>query len=184
LTTPMRQRQRDPARRRQTIIDAAIRVIADVGLAGLTHRRVAQVAGVPVGSTTYYFTDLDELREAALGDAAHASIESLAEWARALTDTTDLPTALAGLTADFLADHDRYRALNELYAAASHRPELRELARLWSDGLIAILQPRIGRTTADAVAVFIDGALLHAMISGEPMSTAALTESLAKLLKN
>jgi len=184
LTTPLRRRQRDPAGRRRTIIDAATRVIADVGLAGLTHRRVAEVAEVPVGSTTYYFTDLDELRETALGAAAHASIASLDEWARALTDTTELPSALAQLTTDCLADHDRYRTLNELYVAASHRPELRQLARLWSDGLIAILEPRTGRTTAEAVAVFIDGALLHALITDEPLSIAVLTKSLAKLLND
>ena len=70
MTAPTGRRQRDPAGRRKTIIDAATRVIADAGLAGLTHRRVAEVAGVPVGSTTYYFRDLDELREAALADAA------------------------------------------------------------------------------------------------------------------
>jgi TetR/AcrR family transcriptional regulator, regulator of biofilm formation and stress response len=170
--------------RRQTIIDAATRVIAEAGLAGLTHRRVAEVADVPLGSTTYYFKDLDELGEAALADAAHTSIEGLDQWAEALTDTTDLPGTLARLTAECLADHHRYRAVNELYTAASHRPELRQLARLWSDGLIAVLEPHTTRSTAEAVAVFIDGALLHALITGEPLSTAALAEALTKLLVN
>jgi TetR/AcrR family transcriptional regulator, regulator of biofilm formation and stress response len=182
LTAQPRCRPRDPVGRRQTIVDAATRVIAEAGLAGLTHRRVAEVADVPVGSTTYYFKDLDELREAALGDAAHGWIEGLDEWAQALDDSTDLPGALARLTAECLADDDRYRAANELYAAASHRPELRPLARLWFDGLIKILEPRTGHSAAQAAAIFIDGALLHALITGEPLRTAALTESLAKLL--
>jgi TetR/AcrR family transcriptional regulator, regulator of biofilm formation and stress response len=179
-----RRRQRDPEGRRQTIIDAATRVIADAGVAGLTHRRVAEVADVPVGSTTYYFKDLDELREAALAHAAHASIEGLDEWTRTLAETTDLPGALARLTAEYLADHTRFRALNELYTAASHRPELRELARLWSDGLIAILEPHTTRSTAESVSVFIDGALLHALTTGQPLATSTLTEALAKLLAN
>lgn len=182
MTTRPARRPRDPEGRRQTIIDAATRVIAEAGLAGLTHRRVAEVADVPVGSTTYYFKDLDELREAALSDAAHASLEGLDEWAQTLSATTDLPGTLARLTAECLEDHDRYRALNELYTAASHRPELRPLARSWSDGVIKILEPRTGRTTAQAVAVFIDGALLHALITGEPLSTAMLAEALAKLM--
>jgi DNA-binding transcriptional regulator YbjK len=184
LTAQPQRRPRDPTGRRQTIIDAATRVIAEAGLAGLTHRRVAEVAGVPVGSTTYYFKDLDELREAALADAAHASIHSLDEWAQALTEVTDLPAALTRLTIECLADHDRYRAVNELYAAASHRPELRPLAQLWSEGLIKILEPRAGRSAARAVAVFIDGALLHALITGEALSTEVLAEALAKLLLN
>jgi DNA-binding transcriptional regulator YbjK len=176
------RRPRDPAGRRQTIIDAATRVIAEVGLAGLTHRRVADVAGVPVGSTTYYFTDLDELGEAALAEAARGSIEGLDQWAEALSATTDLAGTLSRLTAEYLADHERYRACNELYTAAGHRPELRPHARLWLDGLIAILEPRTGHPAAQAAAIFIDGALLHALITGEALSPDVLTEALAKLL--
>lgn len=183
MTAPTRRRPRDPVGRRQTIIDAATRVIAEAGLAGLTHRRVAEVAGVPVGSTTYYFKDLDELREAALADAARQSTEGLDVWAAQLVDTADLAGTLAQLTAEYLTDHDRYRACNELYTAASHRPELRPHARLWLDGLITILEPRTGHSAAQATAVFIDGALLHALITGQPMSIDVLTDALAKLLK-
>ena len=184
MNTQSRRRRRDPEGRRQAIIDAATRVIADVGVAGLTHRRVAEVADVPVGSTTYYFKDLDELRETALAHAAHTSIEDLHEWARTLADTTELSGALARLTGEYLADHDRYRAWNELYTAASHRPELRHLARLWSDGLIAILEPYTTRSIAESVSVFVDGALLHALTTGQPLHTSALTEAFAKLLAN
>jgi DNA-binding transcriptional regulator YbjK len=181
LTEQLARRPRDPAGRRQNIIHAATRVIAEAGLAGLTHRRVAEVANVPVGSTTYYFKDLDELCEAALADATRASIEALDQWAEALAETTDLPRTLARLTAEYLADHDRYRACNELYTAASHRPELRPLARLWSDGVVDVLARHVSRDAARAMTVFIDGALLHALITDEPMSTQALTEALAKL---
>jgi DNA-binding transcriptional regulator YbjK len=182
LTAPARRRPRDPAGRRQTIIDAATRVIAEAGLAGLTHRRVAEVAGVPVGSTTYYFKDLDELREAALADAARGSIEGLEQWADELRATADLPGTLARLAADYLTDHERYRACNELYTAASHRPELRPHARLWLDGLIAIIEPRTGRNAAQTAAIFIDGALLHALITGEPLSVDVLIDALGRLL--
>ena len=182
MTAPTQRRPRDPAGRRQTIIDAATRVIAEAGLAGLTHRRVAEVAGVPVGSTTYYFKDLDELREAALADAARGSIEGLDEWAQKLSATPDLPGTLARLTVEYLTDNDRYRACNELYTAASHRPELRPHARLWLDGLIALLEPQTGRNAAQAAAIFIDGALLHALITGEPLSADVLADALGRLL--
>jgi TetR/AcrR family transcriptional regulator, regulator of biofilm formation and stress response len=175
------RRPRDPTGRRQTIIDAAARVIAESGLAALTHRRVAEVADVPVGSTTYYFKDLDELREAALTDAANASTEGLDQWSKALADATDLPRSLARLTAEYLADHEQFRTINELYTAASHRPELRPLARVWSDGLVDVLARHVNRDAARAMTVFIDGALLHALIAEEPLSTEALTEALAKL---
>lgn len=41
--------------RADTLADAAIDVIADEGLRGLTHRAVEQRAGLPAGSTSYYF---------------------------------------------------------------------------------------------------------------------------------
>lgn len=184
MTSPPARRPRNPVARRQAIVDAAIRVIADGGLAGLTHRRVAEVADVPVGSTTYYFKDLDELREAALAEAARAAVDGLAQWSQELAETADLPTTLARLTAEYLADRDRYRALNELYTAAGHRPELRQLARQWSDGLIALLEPYTGRDRAEAIAVFIDGALLRALITDAPSPTTALSEGLARLIRD
>src|SRR5215471_2054704 len=51
--------------RREVILDAALGLIAERGTEQLTHRSVAEAAGVPLGSTTYYFASRDELvREA------------------------------------------------------------------------------------------------------------------------
>lgn len=41
---------------RKRIIDGAIRVLADQGIAGMTHRAIARAAGVSLASTTYHFT--------------------------------------------------------------------------------------------------------------------------------
>ena len=44
---------------------AALSLIAQQGFAAVTHRRVAAAAGVPLGSTTYYFDSREHLlREA------------------------------------------------------------------------------------------------------------------------
>ena len=53
-------RRNDPGRR-DRIIDACLDVIAEVGVAGTSHRRVADAAGVPLGSMTYHFTGMNEL---------------------------------------------------------------------------------------------------------------------------
>jgi DNA-binding transcriptional regulator YbjK len=54
-----------PLPRREVILDAALALIAERGTEQLTHRSVAERAGVPLGSTTYYFASRDELvREA------------------------------------------------------------------------------------------------------------------------
>jgi AcrR family transcriptional regulator len=62
-TEPRRQARGE--RRRHEIAAAGLRVVEREGLDGVTHRRVAAEAGVPLASTTYYFTSLDELMEAA-----------------------------------------------------------------------------------------------------------------------
>src|SRR4029453_5628554 len=47
--------------RRAAILEATLRVIAAGGVDDVTHRRVAAEAGVPLGSTTYYFASRDDL---------------------------------------------------------------------------------------------------------------------------
>ncbi|HET6473665.1 MAG TPA: TetR family transcriptional regulator [Pseudomonadales bacterium] len=47
--------------RRATILDATLRLIATDGVDAVTHRRVAAAAGVPLGSTTYYFESREQL---------------------------------------------------------------------------------------------------------------------------
>jgi DNA-binding transcriptional regulator YbjK len=48
-------------RKRGQILDASVRVFGTGGAAAVTHRAVANLAHVPLGSTTYYFTDRDDL---------------------------------------------------------------------------------------------------------------------------
>ncbi|CAM5488856.1 hypothetical protein SGRI78S_04750 [Streptomyces griseus subsp. griseus] len=50
----------DPERR-DRIIDAVLDLIVDEGVAGVSHRKVAARAGVPLGSMTYHFSGMDEL---------------------------------------------------------------------------------------------------------------------------
>lgn len=176
------RRPRDPAGRRQAIVEAAGRVIARQGLGELTHRRVAAEADVPVGSTTYYFSDLGALREAALAHATTAAADQLQQWRQALDENPNLPAVLTQLTTSYLADRDQHSTLNELYAAASHQPELQHLARRWHEGLTTLLAPRVGQRAAEAVAVFLDGATLCSLITGTPISADVLTDALTRLV--
>ncbi|GHE46846.1 DNA-binding transcriptional regulator [Streptosporangium violaceochromogenes] len=174
--------RRNPEERRRRIIQAALELIPEVGVGGLTHRLVAARADVPLGATTYYFTSLDDLAHTALTAAAELTAEGLRSWAEALRTGPDLPATLATLIDDYLGDRSRMLIWNELYAAAGHRPELRPLAREWSDGLTRLLAGYVDHQTARAVAAFIDGILLHALIHDRPLAPGTVAGSLAALM--
>src|SRR5918997_4129958 len=51
------------ADRRSEILDGALHVLAEHGMRGLTHRAVDAAAGIPLGSTSYYFRSRSALTE-------------------------------------------------------------------------------------------------------------------------
>jgi len=65
------------AARRDALLDAVLRVIAEVGVDAVTHRRVAEVAGLPLASTTYWFESKEHLLTAALERAADRDVARL-----------------------------------------------------------------------------------------------------------
>lgn len=56
----MANRRFDPERR-DRIIEATLDLISAEGVAGTSHRKVAAVADVPLGSMTYHFAGMDDL---------------------------------------------------------------------------------------------------------------------------
>lgn len=174
--------KRDPEGRRRRIIEAAVELIPEVGVAGLTHRLVAARAEVALGATTYYFTDLDELSAAALRHLTDRMEADLAGWAAVLDASDDVPATLAALTADYLADRRQALLETELYVAAARRPELRPLAQEWDDGLTRIIGAHTDPAAARTTAIFLCGVLVYAVVRDEPIDLPALTASLRKLL--
>ncbi|WP_092777252.1 TetR family transcriptional regulator [Actinokineospora terrae] len=174
-------RRRDPGARRQEIIDAACALIPTLGVAGLTHRAVAARAGVPVGSTTYYFATLDDLTTAALEQVTQAWTADLAELAAEIKAADDPVAALVALS---LSYHGSERAVveAELYLAATHRPELRPLADCWRTALVDVLTLRYPPDRSRAAAVFLDGVLLDVLSNATPLEPAAVAAALRDLL--
>lgn len=175
------RRRRDPEQRRRAIVDAAAELIIEVGSAGLTHRLVAARAEVPLGSTTQYFATLDDLREAALLQLAEGIDSELREFSESLAAHGASPADFAPMLHAYLADERLVRADLALVSAAIVDPALRPLAMRWSSGLIELLTPHVGAAAARAVAAFIDGVAVHALLSDRPMSVDELTETLAAM---
>ncbi len=179
-TTATRGR-RDPGARRQAIVRAASDLLVEGG-GDLTHRRVAERADVPLGATTYYFSSLDELREAGLELLATELDEALAEMRQEAAESSGDPEVLASLLHDYLSDQNQVRADAALYGAAIQRPELRALALRWFDGVVELLSDWADPATAQLLAVFADGACLHATFHGQPLDRAAIARAMTALM--
>lgn len=119
-------RQARGERRRRAILQAALRVISEHGVDGVSHRAVAEEAAVPLASTTYYFESLDELLEGALRLFVDEEAGRLSALTERLEGQDLPPVEIARL---FRAELEPDVAQFELYVEAARRPRLREVAR-------------------------------------------------------
>ncbi|MFF4570971.1 TetR/AcrR family transcriptional regulator [Streptomyces sp. NPDC001410] len=159
-------RRYDPERR-QRIIDAAIRVVGEKGIGGLSHRTVAAEADVPLGSTTYHFATLDDLLVAALCQASEGFAKVL-DASEVLADTDgDLAASLARILGEWLGgDRPGVELEYELYLAALRRPALRPVAAQWTEETAARLAARTDPVTARALLALMDGICLQVLLTG------------------
>jgi DNA-binding transcriptional regulator YbjK len=153
--------------RREQILEAALRVIGRSGRESVTHRAVAEEAGVPLGSTTYYFDSRDDLLRQALEYVAAHEVERygrLGEELRSVKSGRDLADRLLSELVSAAEDRVAYIAEYELWLEASRRPELREAAQSWCDaeqrsvaGAMETLGSSDPRADASLVVAALDG---------------------------
>lgn len=181
-SAPKRAR-RDPHGRRQAIIDAAVALVSEDGVAELTHRRVAARAQVSLGATTYYFSSLEELKAEALAQLAQRLHESLDQIEETLAATGGDPTTLATWLHDYLTDTAQVRIDSALTYSAANDTELRPLALRWSERMVEILSAHTDEDTARAIAVFSDGTSVHAMLHDQPLDLEFLRRTITALMR-
>ncbi len=175
-------RRHDP-HRRERIIEAAVEVISESGLASLTHRAVATRADVPLGSTTYHFTSLDELLDAAARTVARRNVARLRDWAHALPGDADLSKDLADFIVLLATEHRQTSVLAyELYGGALHRPALRAASTTWDTMLAEVFESHVDTTTARALTAMFDGLLYQALVSPRKPRRADFEPVLRRLL--
>lgn len=175
---------------------AAAELLRSGGFDAVRHRAVAERAGLPLASTTYYFESLDELVTAA---TERTSREELAEGQRALDALSTGPVdrqALAELFLDLLlGPESRVGGLDavllryERLVGAGRRPYLAALMRDLRHELDALLTTILDRSghpltpvaLADLVSV-VDGAVISALIEADPDPRAAARAALLRHL--
>lgn len=176
------RRRRDPAARRREIVTAAAELIVEVGADGVTHRKVAARAGVPLGATTQYFDTLDDLRSAALRALADEVDARLDGVRIALTQRGVSPAVIADLITDGLDDARAVKADRAVVTAAIHDPRLRRLAQHLSEQLVAFLEPAYGHDRATAAMIFIDGVMWSTQIRDTTLDGAFIETVLTRIL--
>ncbi|MFH8987550.1 TetR/AcrR family transcriptional regulator [Streptomyces sp. NPDC017940] len=175
-------RRYDPGRR-QRIIDAAMRVAAGKGIAGLSHRSVAAEADVPLGSTTYHFKTLDDLLVAALRQSNEGFARLVRERGVLRDPDADLPAELAALLGEWAAGGREGVELEyELYLAALRRPALRPVAAEWCEGVAEVLRERTDPVTARGMVAMMDGICLQVLLTGGQYDEAYTREMLTRVL--
>jgi len=170
------------------LADAAIDLIADAGMRGLTHRAVDARAALPQGTTSAYLRTRKALVEAV--------VHRLADLDQRDLEATDLPAEIAApapLTGDDLAQIaagiaalldrwltvDRRRTLARYHCvlAATHNPELRSIlvhgqpSRAQARALLAAAGSPDPARAGDHLVACIDG-LLFDRLAGAGARTA------------
>ena len=170
--SPSQAPQQDRSRRRrEALLRATIELLGETGAKAITHRAVAQRAGVPLASTTYYFRSVNELIEEAL--KLHVAervseLEGLVELALGATGAS--VTQFADRIAAVLvaAPTPTLVAQYQMYLEAGRNPALQPAATevlAAFEGLIARVLTALGarepQVAAEAFHALFDGFALH-----------------------
>lgn len=128
---------------RGAILLATIEIVADHGIDAVTHRRVAELAGVSPGSTTHHFSSRDELlREAFRSYLEHAErfVMAIDEELRAsVSDPAERVRrfAIEIVRREFVEPGERFiRAEHELLLYAAGDAQVATHVRAWDARMV------------------------------------------------
>lgn len=160
--------------RRDAMVDAAAGLLLAGGVTAVAHRAVATAAGVPLGSTTYYFRDRDDLLVAAVqraGEVEAARARAAFERSRprpgrparsARPIARRLVDVVVGLAR--CGDPALVAALYERIVEAARIPAARAAARTWNGAIRAVVADLLadeGLTVPPDVALaLVDGSVV------------------------
>jgi AcrR family transcriptional regulator len=168
------RRKPNPQQRRRELCDAAIRLLADDGLKGVSHLKVDRKAGVPDGSASFYFRTRSALLHAVAERVADLDLKDLAAATATREDSGSRPSGLATLVVRSGTGVRRVRAKarNELALEAARDQALAEELRGYDDRFFGLIREAVVRLQPDgadaavvdeqtyAVMMFISGVML------------------------
>ncbi|GLY67376.1 TetR/AcrR family transcriptional regulator [Amycolatopsis taiwanensis] len=181
-------------RRRSALIEAASQVLTEGGFDAVRHRAVAERAGLPLASTTYYFDSLEDLIIAAVEYGGRAELtRGRARLAQLSTEHRDVDAMVELVLDQMLGEDPAFEVLllrYERFVTTGRRPYLGPLMRsmqaefhellieIFSRSGFAIDHKRLKQLIA-----LVDGAVVNALIELDPdpraVARAMLRDALA-----
>lgn len=164
-------------RRRYALVRAAAELLCEGGFDAVRHRAVARRAGLPLASTTYYFSSLDDLIAKAVEYIGTQEAEQLTAGVAALSRRRRGAESTADVLVDLLlGESPERRGTEELisryerYIACARQPGLRDIQRRIlqqrTDAVVEVVE-RSGRSVRSelvtALVCAVDGAVVASL---------------------
>jgi AcrR family transcriptional regulator len=170
----------------KALVDAVPHVVARVGFRGLTHRAVAEEAGVTYGLVRYHFGT----REALIHEAAETATREAIEGAQLVPDSGRLDDFAASLSKLLAEEADaqafQYEIALEGRRAQPLRAHVQDLYRQYFDAVSSALTEfgiEHDSAVARMVLATLDGIALQQLIFGDPEETDEAVQALRDVLR-
>lgn len=168
-----RRRHRASTRaRREAILEAAIKLVAEQGVSAVTHRSVTEAAGVPIATVGYFFESIDDLADEAVQVFTERRVQQFTEFTKSFEATQLTPDGLAQLMSQIpLSDQALAVAMVEIYLYGYRKPESTHLASRILEAFCSTSEAAMRavgaphpHTNAEAFVALVDGFALHSVI--------------------
>lgn len=165
-------------RRRYALVSAAAELLCEGGFDAVRHRAVARRAGLPLASTTYYFSSLDDLVERAVEYVGIREAEILDTRVAALSRRKRGAESTADVLVDLLVGdgpgtrvYEQLISRYERYIACARQPGLRDVQRRImkqrTEAVVEVVE-RSGRSVRaelmTALVCAVDGAVVASLV--------------------
>jgi DNA-binding transcriptional regulator YbjK len=178
-------------RRRYALVSAAAELLLEGGFEAVRHRAVARRAGLPLASTTYYFSSLDDLIASAVAHIGMLEVAQLRGQVATLSRRRRSADTTADLLVELLVGSESEPRLTEQlisryerHIACARLPGLREIQRRnlrqRVDAVAEVIE-RSGRSVrpelVSALICTVDGAVVSALVDDrqDPRTVARTT---------
>ncbi|MTD12326.1 TetR family transcriptional regulator [Nakamurella sp. YIM 132087] len=173
-------RRVDPDRR-DRIVQACLEVIAADGVAGTSHRKVAALAGVPLGSMTYHFFGMEDLLRQAFSRFADEQADRFEQRMTGAGTRAEAATAVIGMLNDPVGS-DELVLTQELYTLAARQPVFRAITHAWMGRSRAALERHVDARTARLLDALIEGLTLHRALDTEPADPTVAADAVRRII--